>query len=67
VADEVGLDRVDQVGALWKMPRRIALSVSCPKKISAMVQPAGRGWGEVQVEPRVPLEPGLHGGVTVGG
>ena len=35
VSGEVGLDRVDQSrGRSWKIPRRIALALSCPNQIS---------------------------------
>ena len=31
------------------------------------VEPGGRGWGEVEMEPLVPAEPGLNLGMLVGG
>ena len=67
MSGEVGLDGVDEVGTEWKIPRRIALSVSWAKKISTMFShelEVGVKWNSNRGWPR---EPGLHLGVVVGG
>ncbi len=50
-----------------KLPRRSACRVRIEKNAFDPVEPGSRGRGEVQLYPRMPLEPGAHRGVFMGG
>ena len=67
VAVDEAADRVDEFADVAKLPRRMAWRVMIPKKISTRFNQDPEVGGEVQGDPWVAGQPGLDGGVFVGG